>query len=330
MLSAAEARFAVQGAVADCRADGRTRLQQRPIDIRRGVSRFAAGSATAAIAATGSGSTSVTASVSCDVTESSEGAIALSIDYAADDGRNSTAVLRYLQRSALEHQLHVAYGVPTAPRHDVAETMITLGGAPETCGTTTRVPTVDLKQLAIADGYSWALQIDVQVTSASAGNVEGVAAVAVREALRDTSLPLATVTVGSDGTAAVQVDAKRTSKTFDAAGAPFIVCVAVCPGHGIYVVDPDLTEHFAMPVAGVLAVTVDGRFDEPRIVASNFVGRHDTTYDTRDEGDDEERHRPDNSIGLRVADAVAIYTEVAGGIAADLGSIIVEGAESNE
>jgi exosome complex RNA-binding protein Rrp42 (RNase PH superfamily) len=387
-LSVTELAYARDGVVLDCRVDGRQRLEQRRIHVRRGVAAYSLGSALATIGATDgarSGEiTCVSAAVSCDVseavpTESASGngngsgnghttpaglgrlrfsvdfehmgmlaTIAAGSDTAAGGAAANTASRRSNAEDALLRLLASCYGlgaeeagegsanaaeeaatraVPvelsTSARQSPAALLRKVAAA-NSAARQGHVIGVDLRDLYVGEGYAYALQVDVQVRAASAGNVVGAALAAVRAALADTLLPAATVSVGSDGVAAVHLNNKQRTKRVDASACPLALVLAVDADAGVYAADPTPAEEAALPFSAVVAVVSRGEGAHHAVTHTLLTGARSRlgqrNMDEAEVGDG-------LALGAAPSDVAAIIDEASGALAGAAFSalIVVDG-----
>jgi exosome complex RNA-binding protein Rrp42 (RNase PH superfamily) len=384
-LSVTELAYARDGVVLDCRVDGRQRLEQRRIHVRRGVAAYSLGSALATIGATDgarSGEiTCVSAAVSCDVseavpTESASGngngnghttpaglgRLRFSVDFehmgmlatiaagsdTAGGAAANTASRRSNAEDALLRLLASCYGlgaeeagegsanaaeeaatraVPvelsTSARQSPAALLRKVAAA-NSAARQGHVIGVDLRDLYVGEGYAYALQVDVQVRAASAGNVVGAALAAVRAALADTLLPAATVSVGSDGVAAVHLNNKQRTKRVDASACPLALVLAVDADAGVYAADPTPAEEAALPFSAVVAVVSRGEGAHHAVTHTLLTGARSRlgqrNMDEAEVGDG-------LGLGAAPSDVAAIIDEASGALAGAAFSalIVVDG-----
>jgi exosome complex RNA-binding protein Rrp42 (RNase PH superfamily) len=383
-LSVTELAYARDGVVLDCRVDGRQRLEQRRIHVRRGVAAYSLGSALATIGATDgarSGEiTCVSAAVSCDVSEAVPaesasgngnghttpaglGRLRFSVDFehmgmlatiaagsdtAAGGAAANTASRRSNAEDALLRLLASCYGlgaeeasggaanaaeeaatraVPvelsTSARQSPAALLRKVAAA-NSAARQGHVIGVDLRDLYVGEGYAYALQVDVQVRAASAGNVVGAALAAVRAALADTLLPAATVSVGSDGVAAVHLNNKQRTKRVDASACPLAQVLAVDADAGVYAADPTPAEEATLPFSAVVAVVSRGEGAHHAVTHTLLTGARSRlgqrNMDEAEVGDG-------LALGAAPSDVAAIIDEASGALAGAAFSalIVVDG-----
>jgi len=351
-LSAAELAFARQGALHDCRTDGRQRLEVRPVTVARGTLAYANGSATASIGHTGaagsrSGETTVvTAAVSCDVAEATGplvdgeprlGDVRFNVDveqFGAPAAANvveggATAGPSNFHRREIEQSLVRAlvgaYGVPEADDaspEEVAARYTPLSGAKTTPAALlqrardAKPAGIDRSSLYISHGHAFVLVIDVQVRASAAGNVLGAALAAIRCAVADTLLPTPTVTV-NDGIAAVHLNNKQRTRRVDASACPLAVSVAIDPSAGVYVADPTPCEERAFPFVGHMAIATDGNTENDssrhhRIVWASVAGAR--RPEASAEGLDSIRRASGVGAGMSSAELAALLGEASGAL----------------
>ena len=367
-LSTTELAFARQGALHDCRTDGRQRLEIRPISVKRGTSAYANGSATASIGFVGtagsrSGETTVvTAAVTCDVAEATGpevdgeprlGDIRFNVDIeqfgapsAAIEGGAVSGAGNFQRREmeqALTRALVAAYGVPEADQSSPEEiaSRYTPVAAPsrrtpaqllEQARSKAPGAPIDLASLYISHAHAFVLVVDVQVRSASAGNVFGAALAAIRSALADTLLPTPTVTV-NDGVAAVHLNSKQRTRRVISNRCPLAVSVSMDPSAGVYVADPAPAEERAFPFVGHVAVAADTSGAAPsdtarhhQIVWSAFSGTRQPEPEAADDGSAVVRRANGVGCGVSAMELCALLGEASGALFNEIATSIVDDA----
>lgn len=194
-ISPTEAGFVRQGICQGIRADGRAAGEWRPFAISVGCLPQASGSARAVLA------------------DSSDVLVGIKLDLAAT-GDSQAAAIHVVVDCPAAASLQAEGGRQQKPPADenAALTQATLQQLRSS---------LDLTQLAIAEGHCWTLQADVLVM-ANAGNLAGCLSLALLAALQNTAVPAARLVAGQ-----LQVDA-GCSEPLRLARFPLTVTAGIC------------------------------------------------------------------------------------------------------